>query len=577
MILEEAIGCYRTALALRPAASAAHINLGIAAARTRPVGRGHRRIQEGHRPRPQARRRPTTTSASHCGPRTSWTRPSPNTARPSNSTPSSRRPTTTSASHCRPRTSWTRPSPNSARPSTSTPSSRLAHDSLGIALQAKNQLDEAIGEYTQGHRTRPQVRDGPRQPRHRSAGKNQLDEAIAEYSKAIDLDPKYAMAHNNLGNALLAKNQLDEAIAEYRKAIELDPKLAMAHNNLGIALQAKNQLDEAIAEYQKAIELDPKLRTGPQQPRQRYCRPRTSWTRPSPNSARPSNSTPSSHWPTTTSASLSGQEPVGRSHRRIPQGHRTRPQVRTGPLQPRHRSEAKNQLDEAIAEYRKVIDLQTDCYAEAHCNLADILRSQGQLSASLDFYKRGHASGSKRKDWRYPSAQWVADAERLVRLEAKLRRRSRRESHGHRQRRTPWPCGSVPAQRRHAAAARLYADAFTADAKLADDLKAGHRYNAACFAALAAAGQGTDADKLDDQEHRRLRQQALAWLRADLEQWANDWKAASQKIARPCGPCSSTGSATPTWPACVTRMRFKSCRPRSRRRGGNCGPMWRNC
>jgi len=72
-------------------------------------------------------------------------------------------------------------------------------------------------------------------------------------------------------------------------------------------------------------------------------------------------------------------------------------------------------------------------------------------------------------------------------------------------------------QRRHVAGARLYADAFAADPKLADDLKAAHRYNAACFAALAAAGQGTDAGKLDDREQRRLRQQALAWLRADLE------------------------------------------------------------
>jgi predicted nucleic acid-binding protein len=75
-------------------------------------------------------------------------------------------------------------------------------------------------------------------------------------------------------------------------------------------------------------------------------------------------------------------------------------------------------------------------------------------------------------------------------------------------------------QRRHAAAARLYADAFTADPKLPDDMKAEHRYDAACFAALAAAGQRTDGDKLDNQERRRLRQQALAWLRADLEQWS---------------------------------------------------------
>jgi hypothetical protein len=75
-------------------------------------------------------------------------------------------------------------------------------------------------------------------------------------------------------------------------------------------------------------------------------------------------------------------------------------------------------------------------------------------------------------------------------------------------------------QRRHAAVARLYADAFNADAKLADDLKAAHRYDAACFAALADAGQGTDADKLNDKERGQLRKQALEWLRADLTLWS---------------------------------------------------------
>jgi hypothetical protein len=48
--------------------------------------------------------------------------------------------------------------------------------------------------------------------------------------------------------------------------------------------------------------------------------------------------------------------------------------------------------------------------------------------------------------------------------------------------------------------------------------------NAACSAALAAAGQGTDAGQLEDQEHCRLRQQALTWLRADLEQWSKRLK-----------------------------------------------------
>ncbi len=75
-------------------------------------------------------------------------------------------------------------------------------------------------------------------------------------------------------------------------------------------------------------------------------------------------------------------------------------------------------------------------------------------------------------------------------------------------------------RRRYVTGARLYADAFAADPKLGDELKTEHRYDAACYAALAAAGQGIGADKLDGKEQSQLRQQALAWLRADLEQWS---------------------------------------------------------
>jgi hypothetical protein len=68
----------------------------------------------------------------------------------------------------------------------------------------------------------------------------------------------------------------------------------------------------------------------------------------------------------------------------------------------------------------------------------------------------------------------------------------------------------------HRTAAGLYAAAFAGAAGLADDLKAAHRYHAVCHAAFAAAGAGNDAAQLDDPERARLRQQAVAWLRADL-------------------------------------------------------------
>jgi serine/threonine-protein kinase len=69
------------------------------------------------------------------------------------------------------------------------------------------------------------------------------------------------------------------------------------------------------------------------------------------------------------------------------------------------------------------------------------------------------------------------------------------------------------------AAARFYAEAFAEQPRLAEDLPAWHRYNAACVAALAAAGQGKGADKLDDKQRARLREHALDWLRADLAAW----------------------------------------------------------
>jgi hypothetical protein len=51
-------------------------------------------------------------------------------------------------------------------------------------------------------------------------------------------------------------------------------------------------------------------------------------------------------------------------------------------------------------------------------------------------------------------------------------------------------------------------------------LKTGHRYAAAQAAALAGCGKGKDASRLDDPARARWRRQALAWLKADLAEYA---------------------------------------------------------
>jgi serine/threonine-protein kinase len=75
--------------------------------------------------------------------------------------------------------------------------------------------------------------------------------------------------------------------------------------------------------------------------------------------------------------------------------------------------------------------------------------------------------------------------------------------------------GACQFMNRTRAMARLYADAFAAAPSLADDLGAGHRYNAARAAAQAGCGHGADATGLGE-ERARLREQARQWLRADL-------------------------------------------------------------
>ena len=68
----------------------------------------------------------------------------------------------------------------------------------------------------------------------------------------------------------------------------------------------------------------------------------------------------------------------------------------------------------------------------------------------------------------------------------------------------------------HAMAARLFAEAFTANPSMAEDLEAGYRYNAACSAVLAGCGKGKDQPPPDESARIQLRRQALDWLEADL-------------------------------------------------------------
>ncbi|HYV36661.1 MAG TPA: tetratricopeptide repeat protein, partial [Gemmataceae bacterium] len=137
------------------------------------------------------------------------------------------------------------------------PSDASAHNGLGNILGDSKKFKAAITAYEKAIALEP----GYAQP-HNGLGTmlyhmKHWEGAIAAYKKSIALDPSDAKVHNNLGIALYAIKQLNEAVAEFRKAIELDPNFLAPHNELGKALFDNNQLDEALTEIQKSIDIDP--------------------------------------------------------------------------------------------------------------------------------------------------------------------------------------------------------------------------------------------------------------------------------------------------------------------------------
>jgi tetratricopeptide (TPR) repeat protein len=434
------------------------------------------------------------------------------------------------------------------------PHHAAAHFHLGDALKEKGQVDKAIECYQKALAINPQLAGAHFHLGNTLADRGQMDEAITHYQKAAILDPKDARVHNNLGNVLLARGWVDEAITHYQTAIKLDPGNARRHCNLGNALLKKDRWDEAMTHYRKAIALDPQLATAHfyladvLEKRERVDEAITHYQKVvvlDPKYA-------AAH--TRLGIILLGRGQAKGAIEHFQKVTDLDPKEAGAHTNLGNALHGNGQVDEAIAQYHKAIALDPQLVL-AHYNLGVALVTKGQLDKALTHYQKaidldpkfvpayGNLGSTLLRLGRFAEARdatcqsldllpksspsrprtlkQLQQCEELVALDQKLAAVLKGDAQpADATERLQFAGLCARFKKHYAGAARFYAQALEAVPALARDLDKGFRYDAACCAALAAAGKGEDAGGLDDKERARLRRQARDWLAADLALWS---------------------------------------------------------
>jgi superkiller protein 3 len=367
----------------------------------------------------------------------------------------------------------------------------LAYTNLANALDGQGKPAEAEAVCRRAIELRPNLADAYTNLASALGHQGRMAEAEAACRTAIQFQPNHVLAHHNLGSALSGQGKLADAAAAYRKAIQFEPSNAGLHFNLGLTLTRQGKLPEAEVAYRQAIRLDP----GSVQAQYNL------------------------------GVTLSGQKKLPEAEAAYRQAVRLRPNYAEAYYNLGATLADQGKLPEAEAAYRQAIQFKPEV-AEAHCNLGGVLLCQGKISGAVAAYRRGHELGSPRPGWPFPSAKWLASAEEAAALEARHPGIWQGQAKGELSpddlnvaARTLWN------MQRYTVSARLLADALEARPALAERLG----YNAACAAAKAASGQGQDASTLSDSGRSHWRNQAVQWLRGDLDLKARQMASAGGK------------------------------------------------
>jgi tetratricopeptide (TPR) repeat protein len=138
-----------------------------------------------------------------------------------------------------------------------TKNNHIAHVNVGVALEQKGKLNEALAEYRAAEQLAPELYHI-----HNNLG-NLLDnlghpnKALTEYREAVLLNPNLPFLHNGAGMVLAELGRFDEAMSQFKEAARLDPTYPWAHLEIGKLRLKQGRDAEAIDAFREALRIDP--------------------------------------------------------------------------------------------------------------------------------------------------------------------------------------------------------------------------------------------------------------------------------------------------------------------------------
>ena len=106
------------------------------------------------------------------------------------------------------------------------PEAGALHNNIGMALRARGRLDEAIEHLRESVRIKPNSTHGQVNLGHALHEKGREDEALSHVQESVRLDPKNPLAQGDLAFLLRAKGRLAEAIDHLQQAVGLQSSLS---------------------------------------------------------------------------------------------------------------------------------------------------------------------------------------------------------------------------------------------------------------------------------------------------------------------------------------------------------------